>query len=395
MTFTAAAAATVDELLARYAEGAAFFSSRHRSLLGEGVVSRLDGPAPASWAAAAGAALESAPADGDGDAVLLGVFGFAPQTPARLVVPRSVHRAGPVRAEPGRPLPPVTAGGEWDVRSRPEPERFEAGVQAVLDGIAAGDLEKVVLARSLEITAPGPVDAAALLRRLAAGNPRGHIFAVDVTRPEDSAPRTLVGASPELLVARSGRTVTVNPLAGTARRALDPTADRAVGTALARSAKDRHEHTIVVDEVRRALRPYCTELHVPDEPLLIRTPALWHLSTRIVATLRDPTTSSVALAQALHPTPAVGGMPRAAALEAIREVEGFDRDHYTGVVGWCDRSGDGEWAVVLRCAEVVGATVRLFAGGGVVAGSVPSVELAESRAKFRTLLAALDVRAEP
>nr|BFE82385.1 hypothetical protein GCM10020093_049860 [Planobispora longispora] len=203
--------------------------------------------------------------------------------------------------------------------------------------------------------------------------------------------RTLIGASPELLVSRRGRTVISNPLAGSAARSADPAEDRRRAAALAASAKDLHEHRLVVEAVADALAPYCADLDVPNGPELTSTETMWHLSTRVTGVLRDPDTPVLALAAALHPTPAVCGTPRLRARRAIEELEPFDRGFYTGLVGWTDAAGDGEWAVTIRCAEAAGRMLRLYAGAGIVPGSDPDKELAETSAKFRTMLRALGV----
>lgn len=366
-----------------YTEGAFFFSSPYGSVLGEGIAAHVG---PGRWAEAGAAALREV--DGEvADPIVVGTVGFAPDTAPRLVVPRSARHGRPPRWLPDVPAPgPAEA---WTIRPVPEPAEFERTVAAVLAAIDDGRVRKVVLARSLELAGAGHVRVPDLLRRLADRNACGHVFAADVTVADDPAPRTLVGASPELLVSRHGTEVVSNPLAGSAPRHADPLADRACASALFRSAKDRHEHALVVEDVAGRLKPFCAELHVPAEPVLVRTAAMWHLSTRITATLRTPAAPALELAQALHPTPAVGGLPVAAAVDMIGEVEAFDRGYYTGLVGWTDAAGDGEWSIVLRCAEVCGSRLRLFAGGGVVAGSEPAAELAETSAKFRTFLSVL------
>ena len=183
--------------------------------------------------------------------------------------------------------------------------------------------------------------------------------------------------------------MTVNPLAGSAARSTDPADDRRRGEALLASAKDRHEHALVVDDIVERLRPLVGDLEVPDGPSLVATATLWHLSTTLRARVADPEVSALHLAQALHPTPAVCGVPRADAAAAIDEIEPFDRGFYTGTVGWTDARGDGEWVMALRCGEVEGDRVRLWAGAGIVPASSPPDELAETTVKLRTLLDAL------
>jgi isochorismate synthase len=345
---------------------------------------------------------------GNPDPVVVGAVGFAPGR-ARLVVPARVERTPTVRptVDEAPAAPPLTAppsapasiGTRWDFRAEPPPPRYAAAVRRALEMIDEGRLTKVVLARSATLTAPEDVDVTALLERLAARNPSGYAFAADVEDPEPADPgaprRTLLGASPELLVARRGHTVLSQPLAGTAPRSPDPEEDARRGEALAASTKDHREHALVVERVAERLAPYCTSLDVPARPTLTRTSALWHLATRIEGRLRDPAPSSLELAEALHPTPAVGGEPTPVAREVIAELEEFDRGWYAGLVGWCDAQGDGEWAIAIRCAEVAGRVATVFAGAGIVEGSRPEAELAETGAKFRTLLTALGLEATP
>jgi isochorismate synthase len=284
----------------------------------------------------------------------------------------------------------IPGGAEgWSVVRRPEPAAYERGVARALELIGSGALSKVVLARSVEVTAPHPVGVPELLARLVGADPTAHAFAVDVTAPGDPATRTLVGASPELLVSRYGDRVTAIPLAGSAPRTADEAENRRRTTALLASVKDRHEHALVVDRVAEVLGRFCAAVEAPDDPGIVGTAAMWHLGSRVTGRLADPAVSALALAEALHPTPAVCGVPVAAARAAIADLEPVDRGYYSGLVGWTDLTGDGEWVVTIRSAEVCASTVRMFAGAGIVDGSQPAAELAETSAKFRTLLAAI------
>lgn len=388
--------------------GAFLFSTREVTLRTTGVRTPVPDASPGSVGAMAAATLAAERAAGNPDPLVVGAVGFAPGE-ARLVVPGHVHRTPTIARQEGDapPAPPLNAppsapasvGTRWDFRAEPPPPRYAAAVRRALEMIAEGDLEKVVLARAATLTAPAPLDLAVILERLAARNPTGYVFAADVTDPADAAAgnpaRTLVGNSPELLAARRGHLVVSHPLAGTAPRSPDPDEDARRGEELASSAKDLREHALVVDRVAERLAPYCTSLEVPAAPSVTRTASLWHLGTRIEGTLRDPAPTSLQLAEALHPTPAVCGEPTDAARAAIEELEEFPRGFYSGLVGWCDADGDGEWAVTIRCAEVAGRAVRVYAGAGVVEGSRPEAELAETSAKFRTLLSALGVEGTP
>ncbi|MCF2131422.1 isochorismate synthase [Strepomyces sp. STD 3.1] len=376
------------DLLAAYLTGSFYFSSPRGTMLADGVHSRV-APAGGPLAAAAARALDKAALAGVPDPVVVGAVGFRPEKEASLVVPAVVRRAG---APEHIQIPDLRTREGWQVRPVPEPEGYAEGVRRALDLIRDEKLRKVVLARCLELTADAPVWVPTLLSRLVCGNPSAYAFAADVTAPGDGASRTLVGASPELLVSRRGATVTANPLAGSAPRSGDEALDRERVARLRNSAKDLGEHAHTAGQVAEVLGRFCTDLEVLDSPEVLGTPTMWHLSTRITGRLRDtadPASSSLGLAQALHPTPAVGGVPTAGAVDAIAEIEAQDRGFYAGMVGWNDRHGDGEWAVTIRSAEVCDRTVRIFAGAGVVAGSRPEAELAETTAKFRTLLKAL------
>lgn len=318
--------------------------------------------------------------------VVVGSLPFAPGAPPALAVPESVEWAPALREDPFVTLPVPRTDDDlgWQVREVPAPERYGEAVAAAIVRLRAGELDKVVLARTLELAARRDPDLPAMLRRLALRDPAGYTFAVP------SGPgRTLIGASPELLVARHGGRLTANPLAGSAPRSTDLAEDVRRAAALLESAKDLHEHAVVVDAVRTALAPFCARLDVPEQPTLVRTAAMWHLSTTVTGDLADPGATALDLASALHPTPAVCGTPTEAARALIAESEPFDRGPYAGMVGWQDADGDGEWVVTIRCAEAEGRTLRLFAGAGVVAASSPEAETAETAAKFRTFLSAV------
>ncbi|GAA0469874.1 isochorismate synthase DhbC [Paractinoplanes deccanensis] len=380
---TVSAATTAAELLAGYRPGnSSLFASPSGTLLAEGTYfavppsGRRDGLA--DLAHRVDAVLGVAEAAGHEVRTVVGAVPFAPDAAAHLVVPMRLRRGGPPAAfaEP-------TGGLVKEIRPVPEPERYAAAVAEAVRQIRAGRYTKVVLARSLRAEAPG-FDPAPVVRALAGREPNGYTFGVDL-----GGGRTLFGASPELLVARRGTRVTANPLAGSAARSDDPAEDERRAAALLRSEKDRHEHAVVASAVADALRPYCSKLTVPAEPSLVRTATMWHLSTLVTGVVADPAVSALRLATALHPTPAVCGTPTAAARAAISELEPFDRGFYTGMVGWVDASGDGEWAVTIRCATADDDGLDLFAGAGVVAGSDPRAELAETTAKLGTMLAAL------
>lgn len=273
--------------------------------------------------------------------------------------------------------------------SIPEPEQYIKGVTLGIEKIQSGELDKIVLSRSLELSSIEPIHIPQLLGNLARQNKYGYTFAADITSGEQRS--TLIGASPELLVSREGMEVIANPLAGSRPRSNDPIEDQRRAAELISSSKDLHEHAVVVEAVVKALTPYFKTIEFSETPSLITTETMWHLSTIIKGVLLDPEVSSLDLAVALHPTPAVCGSPTEKARQAIAEIEPFDRNFFTGMIGWCDAEGDGEWIVTIRCAEAKEHTLRLFAGAGIVGASKPEEELAETEAKFQTMLHAMGI----
>ncbi|MDP9429153.1 MAG: isochorismate synthase [Actinomycetota bacterium] len=267
-----------------------------------------------------------------------------------------------------------------------DPASWCATVATAVARIGAGELAKVVLARDLLVTADAPLDPPALLARLAARFPDCWTFAVD----------GLLGATPELLLRRTGRQLSSRVLAGTAPRGAGADDERLAAGLLA-SAKDRAEHALAVDSLVRALQPYCTTLTAPEEPELLTLANVRHLATDVTGVERRRSARGRAglleLVGAVHPTAAVCGTPTKAAAALIGELEDMDRGRYAGPVGWVDARGDGEFGLALRCAELSDrdpASARLFAGCGIVAGSDPAAELAETQAKFAAFQAALE-----
>ena len=317
--------------------------------------------------------------------VAFGSFAFDPATGSSvLVVPEivvgsrdgswwvtTIGNASTELPERSAPVPPsslvfadgAVTGTDW-----------MAVVVDAVGRIAAGAVDKVVLARALEARADSPIDLRWPLRRLAADYPSCWAFAVD----------GLLGATPEMLVRLHDGVATSRVLAGTLRRTGDANKDSRQSDGLARSIKDVEEHGYGVRSVVDALSLHCTSVEVPAGPFVLELRNVMHLATDIRGTVADGATS-LQLVASLHPSAAVCGTPTAVALELIREIEGLDRGRYAGPVGWMDASGDGEWGIALRCAEVDPedpCRMRLFAGCGIVAGSQPLHELAESNAKL-------------
>lgn len=378
--------AALPALLSSYRPHDSLFSSVQTQWHARGVLHALARASDDDLAGASERLLAQVAAE-SGRLPLLGAVPFEGGQPARLWVPaQAAFAAGRARHGGAAQLLHGEARSAPQVEPVPAPAQFKRNVERSLDRIHDGDLRKVVMSRSLRIAAS--VDVPQLLGQLLARAPSAYTFAMDLAGAGGPA-ACLIGSSPELLLSKRGARIVSNPLAGSIPRSADPAEDRRRAEGLLHSAKDLHEHALVIEDVAAALRPFCRELHVPATPSLLATPTLWHLSTRVDGVLRDPATSSLRLALALHPTPAVCGYPTEPARQAIRELEGYDRGLFTGLVGWCDSEGDGEWAVTIRCALVEEDCATVFAGAGIVAGSQPEAELAETTAKLRTMLGAM------
>jgi isochorismate synthase len=265
------------------------------------------------------------------------------------------------------------------IRSARPPRAFEAAVEKATTRIATGEMEKVVLAREVIVEAAAAHDPAPIFGAMRAQFPACFCFCAGT--PEAA----FVGASPELLVRRSGAGVSTVALAGSTRRSSDPAVDDHLGERLLRSDKDRREHRIVAERIVRRLRPHAVWVETGPEPEIVKIANIQHLATPVIAQLAEPR-SAIELAGMLHPTPAVGGEPWPAAAAAMTELEQLDRGWYAAPVGWMDSTEDGEFCVALRSALLRDRQAHLFAGVGVVAGSDPEAELAETEVKLGAML---------
>ena len=350
------------------------------SLRTQGVLQTFTDPADAALALRSGAC-----------GLVVGAIGFEPDTPAALTEPELVVRTdGPLE-------PPAYFRG---IRTRarvveeiPSPAEHRARVSTALTAINAGGVGKVVLARAVRLESDEPIDPHAVCATLIDSSSHADGFLVDLSPAGDHcAGRVLVGSSPELLVRRRGDVVECHPLAGSAPRDADPTVDQASARALRDSGKDAFEHAFVVNSIAEALGSLCGELEIPARPSLTSSREMWHLGTRFRGRIADRRTTALDLALAVHPTPAVCGTPTDEARRLIAGIEG-PRGFYAGTVGWADASGNGDWMVSIRCAEIdAGRTGAVaWAGGGIVADSDPDDEVAETGAKLRTVLKAFNV----
>jgi menaquinone-specific isochorismate synthase len=395
-------------------DGRRLWSRADASLLAFSEALRL--PMPASWAApdrtslvkdvlSAITAHDDLGLPGSGP-VAIGALPYDPAAGGHLVVPRLTLGRQGARSWATLIEPPGATGSA--LRRAIEDElaelRHEPALESLPDGfeltaciphdewkqlvakavgeMAGGSLAKVVLARQVEVLANRPFVLPETLSRLASLYPSCTVFHVE----------GFIGASPEVLVRRMGAEILSHPLAGTVARSGDPATDEALLAALMASRKDRHEHQLVVDAIAAKLQPFCTSLEVPKAPTVVPLRNVSHLGTEIRGVLSADSAqlpTGLELAALLQPTPAVGGLPVDAALRWQRDNEGFDRGCYAGPVGWLDSRGNGEWALGLRSASVSGRRAVLYAGNGIVAGSDPDAELAETQLKLQALLAAL------
>lgn len=361
--------------------------------------------ASAAWKQLVGSAEVTDPVELPGTGlVAFGTFAFADSSRAEsvLIVPRWIiarHRgnawvteirlAHAATATQAHDLPAAHAFTTFAGVTLPVTTRtpsYLAGAAAAVHKIAAGSIEKIVLARQISGTlADGSAaDIRVPLQKLAERYTNCWTFAID----------GMLGSSPETLVRQTDGAITARVLAGTRARGDSPTADAQARTELLLSSKDQHEHAFAVQSVITALSPYVTQLHTSEEPFALQLPNVWHLATDVGATPSE-TASSLEVAAALQPTAAVAGTPTSDAIAAIAEIEPFDRGRYAGAVGWINAAGDGEWVLALRSAQLSqpqtgtnSRTLTATAGGGIVAGSEPEHEFAETVSKFRPIVEA-------
>ncbi|MBV7301092.1 isochorismate synthase MenF [Corynebacterium sp. TAE3-ERU2] len=324
--------------------------------------------------------------------MVVGALPFLRDDPAALTVPeRIISEQGPLephahyRIGPGSQLHSELVGVD------PEEDEHRARVEAAVATIARTRLEKVVLARAVDVRFDPPADPLLVAAKLIDRSPHCDGFIADLSPAGgDHAHTMLVGSSPEVLVRKHGTTISAYPLAGSAPRGVDKRSDEENGQRLYNSTKDLAEHAHVVQHLERTLRPLCETLSIPERPELTKTAEMWHLATPITGTVKEAEMTALELALQTHPTPAICGTPTDAA-EAIITATETPRGFYAGAVGWSNRRGDGEYMVAIRCAEVdaYGTHARTWAGGGIVADSDPQAELDETTAKLRTIMSAL------
>ena len=334
------------------------------------------------------------------DLVAFAAFPFDPTLPGELIIPRILLRSLPNEelsitaiSEEGLSLeeateeiisqanqPDLLKPTRADIKSLIPPDVWRDELATdVINRIQNGKLEKMVLAREIQITSDTDINVAQVVHNLAKTNPNAMIFSVD----------KFIGASPELLVSRKDNVVQANPLAGTAIRITDEKEDKKSMDFLLESVKDQYEHQITIEWLLNELLPFCSYIDADPEPRIVSLPNVHHLATKVHGRLSAPSASVLELVSALHPTPAVAGKPQAEAINLITEIEKDSRGKYAGPVGWVDADGNGAFAVGIRSAEISGKEANLFAGVGIVADSDPQSELDETDGKFLTMQQAI------
>ncbi|MBM4334901.1 MAG: isochorismate synthase [Deltaproteobacteria bacterium] len=337
------------------------------------------------WPALSFVLPELAVAISDGTALATASVEVAPGADAAELEARVAAILATASCSPRPPAPAGTRGAlGFSACADRAPEAYEAGVSRALAAILRGELEKVVLARSCELSRHSGFAPEQVLARLRADHPDCSLFAVG------HGDACFVGATPELLLERDGARLRASALAGSAPRGRTPEEDERSAQELRESKKEQEEHAIVRRALAETLQPLCTRLDAPEAPEILRLGSIQHLHTPFEGELRGGTESALLrLAARLHPTPATCGAPRAAAREFIAEHEQLERGWYAGSVGWLGSQGQGELVVALRCALLRGERATLLAGAGVVGRSVPRAELAETSLKLRATLPAL------
>jgi len=396
-------ASQVTDLLALAGTDGVLFSQDGKGFAGTGVALRVD-------RSSVGAALSAITIDDEvrrpgSGAVAFGALPFLPGGAAELLVAEVLAVVDPdgsawvttvspidsdlASTEPQAALEaalrrskrpsPAEGPSSFEVAAARPPADWQAAVATATARIRSGELDKVVLAREIVVTADSEISVATVLLRLSQNYPGCFLYLVG----------GFCGASPELLVSRHNDVVAAQPMAGTKPRRGDPDADAQLAVDLLASPTYRHEHQVTIDAVHDTLLSFSSYVDYEPEPSVIPLANVVHLATRVEGRLSHPPASVLELVEALHPTPAVCGRPRDAALIVIADLEDLDRGRYGGAVGWVDAQGNGQWAVSIRGAEISRNVARVIAGNGMVGTSDPPTELIETRAKLQAMLSAI------
>jgi len=368
------------------------FSSLNRSIKTSGIFERISIPVKNqtghhSFFKSVRSAFERAKKNGITNPIMVGAIPFDLSQPPSLYIPQQSQQLDRTSSQDS-----LVSNHKISLITRrhfPEESRYKQSVQQAIANFKLSNIRKAVVSRVIELELDERLPAQDIFNSLKQQNATGYHFKVPLADGGQ-----LMGVSPELLVRKQGHAILSNPLAGSAKRLSDVQQDQLISKNLIKSSKDLYEHRLVIDEIERTLTPLCSELDVPKLPSLLNTSTMWHLSTVIEGYLKDPKISVLEVACQLHPTPAVCGYPRDQAHKLINLVESFERGLFAGMVGWCDSEGNGEWVVTIRCGIVLENKISLFAGAGIVEGSCPDSEWAETQAKLQTMLKAMPFATE-
>lgn len=323
--------------------------------------------------------------------IAFGIVPFCKSEQAQFIIPKQVSRwektafsawlAAELSTEP------LSKNILKNVHYLQNQQQFELAVKFSKELFSRQQLEKIVLSKQVDLTFDSTIHKEQLLSALLQQNQSGYHFSFPLA---DKA--VLMGVSPELLLRKQGQQLMTNPLAGSIPRHICPDEEHKRKLALFSSTKERFEHAVVIEGMQQILAPFCSHLTVPNEPSLLSTATMWHLSTELMGTLQENDSHILSIANQLHPTPALCGKPTALAYSHIAAIEGHSRGFFSGIIGWCDKEGNGEWVVVIRCAQIQENLARLFAGAGIVSASEPTLEWQETEVKLNTMLNALGVQ---
>lgn len=269
----------------------------------------------------------------------------------------------------------------------PLPKDYEQMVEKGINYISSGVLKKIVLSRGVLLEFKAALDVRQILYRLYINNSSGYTYAL-----KNGKNKYLIGASPEMLISKRGDIVYSNPLAGSRPRGSNKEEDIRLAEELSTSVKDLYEHKIVVDNIVKKLTNICKSVYAANKPDVIATKQLWHLSSVITGEVAESTDTVLDIALAVHPTPAVCGVPQKEAYAKILELEGESRENFTGIIGWCDEFGNGDWAIAIRGAVIEENKIKIQAGAGIVKNSVPKEERKETGTKMTTVLNSINIK---
>ncbi|XPF93343.1 isochorismate synthase [Colwellia sp. RE-S-Sl-9] len=379
---------TIKEQYSLKSEPEFIFTSKGQSLTAYGIECKISnkGLSQSAFIETIKSRLHTLKLSGHENPIVIGSIPFDTSSETELFIPKQTQFSSSLRLNSPKykGVNPLSSISEVTGENH-----FKVAVNKALSLSKHTGLNKVVLSRAIDVETNIALNASTMAATLYQQNLNAFIFSI----PQSNG-TTLIGASPELLVRKQGSEISSNPLAGSRKRVNYLEKDKESANDLFQCKKDRYEHKLVADAVSSGLTPYCQTLNTPNEPSIIETPTMLHLSTKINGSLISKNTNVLELAYALHPTPAICGTPADLAKSVIQHIEGYERDQFCGAVGWMDSEGNGEWVVTIRCGVIKQNKIRLYAGAGIVDGSDPLAEFNETEAKLNTMLKALGLESQ-